>query len=198
VTGGRPPAPPDPERRLREAEDGATADDVLAWFDQLPAVDCPEVVGRWRGGELRTGHPLDGLLMAHRWYGKEFLDAETVHPLLFPDAAGVPRPIDPTLAPLWLLRSVPGLLRSPVARLGFAAVRPLLRTGRPQARLRRLEHRGVLTAALVYDRLPVVDAFRRVSADTLLGLMDMRGLAAPFPFVLRRDRPADLGRPVSW
>jgi hypothetical protein len=178
---------PDPERRLRQLEDGAPAVDVLAWFDQLPAVDLPAVLGRWRGSELPTGHPLDGLLTAHRWYGKEFLDAETVHPLLFPDPAGVPRPLDPTLAPLWLVRAVPRLLRSPAARLGFAAVRPLLRTGRPQARLRRLEHRGVLTAALVYDRLPVIDAFRRVSADTLLGLMDMRGLA-PFPFVLRRDR----------
>jgi hypothetical protein len=178
----------DPEERLRRLQDGAAAADVLAWFDQLPPVECPEVLGRWRGSELPTGHRLDGLLAAHRWYGKEFLDAETVHPLLFPDAAGVPRPLDPTLAPVWLLRAVPGLLRTPAARSAFTAVRPLLRTGRPQGRLRRVEHRGVLTAALVYDRLPVLDAFRRVSADTLLGLMDMRGVP-PFPFVLRRDAP---------
>ncbi|SDX84726.1 protein of unknown function [Modestobacter sp. DSM 44400] len=182
--------PADLEERLRELQDGARPAVVLAWFDALPPVDLPGMFGRWRSAELPTGHPFDGLLSAHRWYGKEAIDAETVHPLLFPDRAGVPHPLDPTLAPLWLLRAVPGLLRSPVARHGFAAVRPLLRTDRPQARLSRLEHRGVLTAALVYDRLPVVDAFRRVSADTLLGLMDLRGMPAPFPFVLRRDPPA--------
>jgi hypothetical protein len=53
-----------------------------------------------------------------------------------------------------------------------------------------VEHRGVLTAAMVYDALPIIDVFRRVSSDTVLGLMDMRDLAAPFFFLLRRDPPA--------
>ena len=46
------------------------------------------MLGRWRGSGLPTGSPLDGLLEAYGWYGKEFLDAETVHPLLFGDRAG--------------------------------------------------------------------------------------------------------------
>ena len=41
--------------------------------------------GRWRGRGLHTNHPLDGLLETFGWYGKEFVDAETVHPLLFLD-----------------------------------------------------------------------------------------------------------------
>jgi hypothetical protein len=49
-------------------------------------------------------------------------------------------------------------------------------------------HRGVPTAALVYDRLPVVDVFRQVTPDLLLGLMDLRGLPDPFAFLLERDR----------
>lgn len=175
------------ERRLAQLRQGCSGADVLAWFDTLPPVGPTQLLGRWRGSELPTGHRLDGLLAGYGWYGKEVLDEETVHPLLFPDAVGHPRPLDPTPAPLWLLRSAPGLLRTPPARLAFHAVRPLLATRRPQARLRRLEHRGVLTAALVYDRLPVIDAFRAVSADAVLGLMDLRGLADPFPFVLRRD-----------
>jgi Domain of unknown function (DUF4334) len=69
----------------------------------------------------------------------------------------------------------------------FAALRPLLRTGRPAARLRLVEHRGVLTAALVYDRLPVVDVFRRLAEDRLIGLMDLRGMPRPFFFLLDRD-----------
>jgi hypothetical protein len=66
-------------------------------------------------------------------------------------------------------------------------VRPLLYTDKPKARLRTIEHRGVATAAMVYDALPIIDVFRRVDADILLGLMDLRGLARPFFFLLRRD-----------
>jgi hypothetical protein len=165
---------------------GAGAREVLALFDRLPPVAAGELVGRWRGSELGTGHRLDGLLAAHGWYGKEVVDAETVHPLLFPDRAGVPRPVDPALAPLGLLREQPWLAGTWPARVAFAALRPLLTTRRPTARVREVRHRGVVTAAVVYDRLPVVDAFRRVGADELLGLMDLRGMAEPFPFVLRR------------
>jgi hypothetical protein len=63
-------------------------------------------------------------------------------------------------------------------------------TRKPKARLRSLEHRGVVTAAMVYDALPIIYVFRRVDADTLLGLMDLRGLPAPFFFLLERDDPA--------
>jgi hypothetical protein len=52
----------------------------------------------------------------------------------------------------------------------------------------------VPTAALVYDRLPVVDVFRQVTPDLLLGLMDMRGLPDPFAFLLQRSQePGDQG-----
>ena len=57
----------------------------------------------------------------------------------------------------------------------------------PKARLRQVTHRGVVTAAMVYDSLPIIDVFRKVSDDVRLGAMDMRGLPAPFLFVLQRD-----------
>jgi hypothetical protein len=41
---------------------------------------------------------------------------------------------------------------------------------------------------MIYDHLPVIDAFRRVNEATLLGVMDQRGMAEPFLFLLRRDR----------
>ena len=167
---------------------GAAPADVLAFADRLPGVAVEEMTGRWRGAELPTGSPLDGLLTAHRWWGKEVVDPDTVHPLLFPDRAGRPRPIDPAPAPLALLRRAPGLTRSAPARLAFRVARPLLTTRRPTARLRQVVHRSVPTAALVYDRLPVVDVFRRVGPDLLLGLMDMRGLPDPFAFLLQRAR----------
>jgi Domain of unknown function (DUF4334)/GXWXG protein len=145
------------------------------------------VVGRWRGSGLPTGSPLDGLLESHGWYGKEILDAETVHPLLFRDRSGRPRPVDPALLPVGLLRDHAHLARVPAARAAFGVLRPLLHTNRPKARLRTVEHRGVATAAMVYDALPIIDIFRRVGVDTLLGLMDLRGLPRPFFFLLRRD-----------
>ncbi len=168
---------------------GVLPDEVLAFFDGLPAVLPGELTGRWRGSGLLTGSPLDGLLEVYGWYGKQFVDAETVHPLLFRDGAGRPRPVDPALIPLSLLRDRPSLARHRAASTAFSVVRPLLYTKKPTARLRTMEHRGVATAAMVYDALPIIDVFRRVTADAVLGLMDLRGLPAPFFFVLRRDGP---------
>lgn len=53
------------------------------------------------------------------------------------------------------------------------------------ASLRAVEHRGVVTATMVYDKHPVFDHFRRVDGDTVLGLMDRKG-DAPLFFWLRR------------
>jgi len=49
-----------------------------------------------------------------------------------------------------------------------------------------LEHRGVVSAALVYDHQPIVDTFRAVDPDTLVGVMDLRGIP-PYLFSLRRS-----------
>ena len=161
-------------------------DDVLAEFDAAPPVPVEEMLGRWRGSGVPTGSPLDGLLESYGWYGKEFLDAETVHPLLFTTPSG-PRPVDPALVPISVLRDRPALAHSRAARLAFRAVRPLVTTTKPRARLRAVEHRGVVTAAMVYDALPIIDVFRRESPDTVLGLMDLRGLPDPFFFRLTRE-----------
>ena len=177
----------DPSVWLAAHHTGALAADALACFDRCAPVEPDELTGRWRGSGLPTGHPFDGLLEAYGWYGKEVLDPEAVHPLLFPDRHGRPRPVDPAHAPLGLLRRAPGLARTSIARAGFAVVRPLRTTRRPAARVRAVEFRGVVSAALVYDRLPIVDVLRTVGAGTLLGLMDLRGVSAPFFFVLRRD-----------
>jgi hypothetical protein len=53
-----------------------------------------------------------------------------------------------------------------------------------------VEHRGVTTAAMVYDALPIIDVFRRVGPDIVVGAMDMRSLPSPFFFLLERDDPA--------
>jgi hypothetical protein len=167
--------------------DGLPRAEAFALFDAAPPVGADEMLGLWRGSGLPTGSPLDGLLEAYGWYGKEFLDAETVHPLLIGTRSG-PRPVDPALVPMAVLRDRPGLAHSRAARTAFRLARPLVTTSKPRARLRSVGHRGVQTAAMVYDALPIIDVFRRLSDDVRLGLMDLRSLSDPFFFVLRRER----------
>ena len=164
---------------------------MLAFFDGLPPVAPADLVGRWEGSGLPSGSPLDGLLEAYGWWGKEVVDAETVHPLLFADRRGAPRAVTPRPVPLTVLRRWPAVAHLRVARRVARAVLPLLTTSRPAARVRVVRHRGVATAALLYDALPIVDVFRRVDDDVVLGLMDMRGLDAPFSFLLHRAGPAN-------
>ncbi|MGV9612534.1 DUF4334 domain-containing protein [Nocardia xishanensis] len=165
---------------------GCTTEQAWALFDRLPGIRVAEVTtGRWRGEELDTGHPLDGVLVASGWYGKQFDGPDSVHPLLFADAAGTVFPVDPRRVPLSLAGKVPlsgvRMLRSMLPVLG-----PVLRTRNHTARLRDVEFRGVVSAAMVYDHLPIIDHFRRVDAHTLFGVMDLRGMAEPYFFVLRR------------
>ncbi|HEY8375927.1 MAG TPA: DUF4334 domain-containing protein [Nannocystis sp.] len=55
-----------------------------------------------------------------------------------------------------------------------------------KARLRMVRHRGVVTATMIYDKHPIFDHFRKVDEDTVLGVMDRKGDAAPLCFWLRR------------
>jgi hypothetical protein len=56
-----------------------TTDEALAMFDGAEPIEPDFMIGTWRGAELPTGHPLDGLLAASGWWGKQFVDPETVH-----------------------------------------------------------------------------------------------------------------------
>lgn len=156
-------------------------DRALEFLDALPPVTVDELRGRWRGRELPTGHPLDGLLAATGWHGKLFDDPEHTHPLVMAGRRGLFH-LNPALVPL---RAVLRFGNRPMARLARPLL-PLLATRRPAARLRMVEYRGVPTATMIYDALPVLDHFRRVDDRTLLGVMDLRD-AAPFFFVLERE-----------
>ncbi|MDM7938078.1 MAG: DUF4334 domain-containing protein [Cyanobium sp. CZS 48M] len=171
------------QRLLRERRSGL--DEALAVFDALPPVDPAMLWGRWQGSEIRSGHPMEGWLEVCGWYGKEFLDAETVHPLLMRIGTGDPFPIRTLPGALELARCVSPqafTLPGPLLRRSLL----LLRTRRSQARLRRMEVRGVVSATMLYDHLPAHDAFRRVDDDTVLGLMQAKGDPRPYLFLLER------------
>lgn len=169
--------------------EGMDTKQALERFDQLPAVRNDEMIGSWAGSGLPTGHRLDGLLETLGWKGKRFEDQETVHPLVFADSRGEFL-VDPAWLPARLLPHAGVLTSGAVGRVAESlSRRGLLRvatTRRPGARLRRVEHRGMVSAAMVYDALPIIDHFRRLDEVTLLGLMDARALE-PYFFQLHRQ-----------
>jgi hypothetical protein len=158
-------------------------------FDALPPVATGDLRGLWRGSGVPSGHPLDGVLERLGWFGKRFDDDERVHPLVFRTGRGLTG-VNPALVPLGLVLRTAPLLRTAPAAAVLAAVRPLAATRRPRARLREVRYRGVLSTALVYDDLPVIDAFRAVGDGSVLGAMDARGMVQPYLFTLRPVRPA--------
>ncbi|WP_258723498.1 DUF4334 domain-containing protein [Cellulomonas sp. NS3] len=187
VPSGRSAAPAPGSRPLPDLlRSGGSAGELLGLFDALPPVDVDDVVGAWRGAEVPTGHPFDGLLERLGWHGKRFAGTEDGYPLVFRGAAGALWSLDPGRLPLALLVRRPGLARLPLVGGAFRRVLPLLATRAPRSRLRTVEHRGVRTAAMVYDSVPIIDVFRRVDERTLLGVMDLRGIPEPFFFLLRR------------
>lgn len=171
---------------LRRLVRGATPDGALAFFDRLPPAGTAQMIGAWTGSELKTGHPFNGLLEGLGWHGKRCRSAEEVDPFVFSrDSRRFL--LNPAFVPLGVAMRFPESLHNRLVQQFLRAVLPLLRTSRPQARLRMMEFRKVVTATMCYDALPVNDHFRLVDADTVLGAMDLRGDHRPFLFVLRRE-----------
>ena len=166
-----------------------TTEAALQRYDSLPAVETEAMLGTWHGAEVPTGHPLDGMLAASGWWGKQFRDAETVHPLLFPTSDGTALwALNPALAfgGLGLATRIPGIKRRNFAG-AIATMRPVLAARGPKARLRTTRYRGVDSATMIYDQLPINDVFRKIDDRTVLGAMDLRGIKVPYFFVLQRD-----------
>jgi hypothetical protein len=139
------------------------------------------------GEGVSTRHPFDGLLERFGWHGKRFDGPDEAHPLIFSAGPGQKMSINPAFVPVAALIRYHRLLHAPVVPRLLAVIRPLLATQKPKARLRLTNYRGVVTATMVYDALPINDVFRKADEDTLVGAMDMRGLSTPFLFVLRRE-----------
>lgn len=174
-------------KKLAELERGCDDAEIAAFFDALPTVRAEDMFGRYRGTEIPTGHPWGGLLSKYGWYGKAFVSLEEVHPLLFEAPDGEVFAVDPRKVPLALAPVAPRKIGGLGKRL-VAMSRVALATDAPRARLRNLEHRGKVSATMIYDHLPIQDAFRRADDETLVGVMDRRGDAHPFWFVLRLVR----------
>ena len=161
-----------------------TTEEALQLFDELDPVDIEFMFGRWKGSGFYTDHQMDGLLETFNWYGKEFVSAEQVHPLLFSDGNNIFKVSpNPTLSKLSLKISIP---KNESLKPFYSAMSKMLKTESSKARLRQMEYRGKVSATMIYDYLPINDVFRKIDENTLLGLMDFKGMPQPFFFVLKR------------
>lgn len=140
------------------------------FFDTLDPVRADSLQGKWKGSELASGHPMDGMLAASGWYGKYFDGRENVYPLLFEKADGELYAANPALLPLRLAGRLPRC----VIKVLFPLISPFVRTTRSSARLRMMRCRDKLTAVMIYDGQPVLDIFARVDDNTLLGVSDFK------------------------
>jgi len=166
-----------------------SAPDALAWFDGLEPCDESTLRGLWKGQEVRTGHKLDGALANVSWFGKRFDSAQDVHPLVVADIFGNPYPLDPYVVPMTMITSpipTPGVVKALAPAL-MTALRPAVAARSHGAHLETIDYRGVRTAAMVYNRRPLVDVFRRIDRNTVLGVMDHESMTHPYFFVLHRD-----------
>lgn len=162
-----------------------TTEKALKLFDTLEPVNLGFMFGRWQGSGLHTNHPMDGLLEISNWYGKEFIDSENVHPLLFLDGQGKIFQVAPNPALInWVLK-LPIPKNNSLKPL-LISINSLLKTEKSQARLRMMEYRGKVTATMIYDYLPINDSFKKVDENTVLGIMDYKNIPQPFFFILKR------------
>ena len=141
--------------------------------------------GRWQGSGIHTAHPMDGLLELSNWYGKEFVDSENVHPLLFLDSQGQVFKVSPNPTAMNLVFKFPIPKNDSIKPL-LMLINSFLKTEKSQARLRMMEYRGKVSATMIYDYLPINDSFRKVDDNTVLGIMDYKHSPQAFFFVLKR------------
>jgi hypothetical protein len=128
------------------------ASTLLPLFDQLEPVSAEFMIGMWKGGTFDGGTEPDPI----NWYGKRFVSATHVDPLM--------------------CRAEDGTIYS-FDKLGVA-------------QLREVAYNGVTSAALIYDKQPIMDYFRRVTDETVLGLGDIKGKPTDFFFHLTREQPS--------
>ena len=163
-----------------------TTEEALAYFDSLATVQLDFMFGKWKGGEVPTNHPMDGLLEATNWYGKEFISRDEVFPLVLSNRPGETYKIVPYAFLMNLGLKFP-LFKSSTMKIINGWVTKCVQTKNSQARLRMTEMRGKVSATMIYDRLPINDVFRKIDENTVMGLMDFKGQERPYFFYLMRE-----------
>lgn len=185
---------------LKMQTTGVTQKEAFVIFDSLETVNKQFMIGKWRGSECKTGHIMDGMLSIAPWYGKLFISSEAVHPLVFTDREGKKYCVDPRkvfriINNTVTMKLLAGLTRklNPVRKFDshkLDLVFKSFKTYRPKARLREIKYRGKITAAMIYDELAIIDIFKKIDNDTIIGVMDIKGRYGTkgYFFIMNREK----------
>ncbi len=120
------------------------------------------------------------------WFGKRFTPDMRADALLFRSGDRRLVAFDPAWIPLRLALRFHGIGRARVARSLFFYLQRRLRAKGPVASLKAMVFAGVESAAMVYDEQPIVDHFRRVDEDRVMGAMKISGDERIYFFELER------------
>ena len=164
--------------------------EVTKWFRTLDPVRPEELIGLWKGDGHPSGHPLDGVLENLHWFGKRFHPDLRADALLFEGEPGRLVPVDPKFFPIRLANRFAAWGRSARAWNLFQHIRPRVRAGTTTASLKVRMDDAVITAAMVYDRQPITDYFRRIDENEIAGMMVVEGDSRRYFFKLTK---ADAG-----
>lgn len=144
---------------------------ALQEFQRLPPIEPREMIGLWTGRGIPSGHPFDGVLENLGWFGKRFTPALRADALLFRLDERKLIAINPARIPLRLALRFHKLGRTRTARNLFLYLQRVLRAKGPVASLKTMSFKGVASAAMVYDDLPITDHFRRIDDRRVMGAM---------------------------
>jgi hypothetical protein len=161
-------------------------EDAFALFDSLQPVEPEAIHGLWRGRGLVTRHPLDGVLENLGWYGKRFHPDGRADALLFFWDEHRLIPVDPAGIPVRFALRFGGIGRRRIAKSLFSYLVKAMRAKATVAEVRNVRFRGVTSSGMAYDRQPIIDHFRKVNDNRLLGAMSIAGDERHYFFWLDR------------
>ena len=69
-------------RELRKQSEKINSSELDWLWGQLPTVRVEDILDRWKGAALDTGHRVVGQLAAIKWFGKDFLSFFDIKPIL--------------------------------------------------------------------------------------------------------------------
>lgn len=155
-------------------------------FQGLAPAEPREMIGLWAGRGMPSGHPLDGVLENLGWFGKRFSAQMRADALLFRRGENRLVAIDPAWIPLRLALRFHKLGRTRAASNLFSYLLRRLRAKGPVASLKAMPFHGVTSAAMAYDTQPIIDHFRKVDDNRVMGAMVIEGDDRVYFFELQR------------
>ncbi len=161
------------------------------WFQTLQPLRPEEIVGLWRGVGIPSDHPLDGVLENLQWFGKRFHADLRADALLFQWRPDSLVPINPAYFPIGVAIRFAAFGRTAIARNWFSHLQKAVRARAPTAMVTLRATDAGETAAMVYDKQPIVDYFRRIDEREIAGMMYVAGDERRYFFRLRMVGPAE-------